>query len=157
MSEITAYCYGSQFVITRGIIYVTLQMCCLGLLLISGPLIPGNPWLALLAIGGVLLGVWAILAMRPGNVSVLPELRPTARLVLRGPYRFVRHPMYSALLIFSGALLIDAFSPLRLLLWLILLTVLVRKLSYEERLLVERFPNYAAYQQRSARLLPYIY
>ncbi len=142
---------------TRGIIYVTLQMLCLGLLLVTGPLIPANPLAGLLAIGGILLGVWAIVAMRPDNVSVLPELRPTTRLVLRGPYRFVRHPMYTALLLFTGGLLIDAFSLLRLLIWLILLTVLIRKLSYEEQLLRERFPDYEAYQRSSARLLPYIY
>jgi len=138
-------------------LYVMLQMLCLGLLLLTGPLIPAGRGPALLAMGGVLLGVWAILVMRPSNVSVLPELRPTARLVLRGPYRFVRHPMYTALLLFTGALLIDAFSPVRLLIWLILLTVLIRKLSYEEQLLMARFPDYAAYRRRSARLLPYIY
>jgi protein-S-isoprenylcysteine O-methyltransferase Ste14 len=142
---------------TRGMLYVMLQMLCLGLLLLTGPLIPAGRGPALLAMGGVLLGVWAILVMRPSNVSVLPELRPTARLVLRGPYRFVRHPMYTALLLFTGALLIDAFSPVRLLIWLILLTVLIRKLSYEEQLLMARFPDYAAYRRRSARLLPYIY
>lgn len=142
---------------SRGIIYVALQMLCLALIVLSGPIIPASPWLQLMAVSGILLGIWAILAMQPANVSVLPEVRPQTRLVRRGPYRLIRHPMYTALLLFSGALLLNAFSLWRLLLWLALLTVLILKLTYEERQLLERFPDYAAYRQRSARLLPFIY
>lgn len=141
----------------RGIFYVTIQMLCLALIVLTGPVVPAHPVLALLAISGMLLGVWAIVAMQPANVSVLPDVRPTTRLVLRGPYRYIRHPMYAALLLFTAALLLNAFSLWRLLLWCTLLIVLIRKLSYEEQQLLARFPDYDSYRQRSARLLPFVY
>lgn len=59
---------------------------------------PGLPGIALVA-AGALLGLWAIGVNRPGNFNVRPVPRPGATLVTTGPYRFVRHPMYSSLLL----------------------------------------------------------
>jgi protein-S-isoprenylcysteine O-methyltransferase Ste14 len=106
---------------------------------------------------GVLLGVWAVLAMRIPDVSILPEVRAGAQLVTRGPYSVIRHPMYSALLLVGLGLVLDAPSLLRWLLWLVLLVDLLFKLNYEERLLAGRFSDYQAYQQRTWRIIPFIY
>jgi protein-S-isoprenylcysteine O-methyltransferase Ste14 len=91
------------------------------------------------------------------RVHVLPEPRADAQLVARGPYRFIRHPMYASLLIFTLALVLAAPAWWRWLIWLALLVNLVLKLSYEERMLVARFPAYAAYQERTWRLVPWVY
>ncbi len=124
---------------------------------ISGPLVPSAALWGLVALLGVLLGVWAILAMRIPDVSVLPEVRQRAQLVTRGPYRVIRHPMYTSLLVFTFGLVMGAPTPLRWLLWVVLLVNLVIKLSYEERLLARHFPEYAAYQARTWRMVPYIF
>lgn len=136
---------------------VGLQLALLAAIALSGPLIPPAPLWALVTVAGGLLGVWAALAMRIPEVSVLPEVRPGARLVTRGPYRAIRHPMYSALLVLTLGLVMGAPGPLRWLLWLALLATLVLKLSYEERLLARSFAGYRAYQARTWRLVPFIY
>lgn len=141
----------------RSYILVAIQFICLGLLVFSGPLLPPQPALALLAVSGVLLGVWGVLAMGIARVHVLPEPRADAQLVARGPYRFIRHPMYASLLIFTLALVLAAPAWWRWLIWLALLVNLVLKLSYEERMLVARFPAYAAYRERTWRLVPWVY
>lgn len=141
----------------RSYILVAVQFLCLGLLLVSGPLLPPQPALALLAVSGVLLGVWGVLAMGIGRVHVLPEPRSDARLTARGPYRLIRHPMYAGLLLFGLALVLAAPLWWRWLIWLALLIDLVVKLTYEERMLAARFPDYVAYQRRTARLIPWIY
>jgi protein-S-isoprenylcysteine O-methyltransferase Ste14 len=141
----------------RSYVLVGVQFAALIGIALSGPLIPPSPAGALLALLGVLLGVWAALSMRLPEISVLPEVRPGARLVTRGPYRLIRHPMYSALLLLGLGLVLGAPSPWRWLLWLALLVNLVIKLSYEERLLAARFPEYPAYRRGTWRLIPFLF
>ncbi len=75
----------------------------------------------------------------------------------RGPYRVIRHPMYTSLLLGGAALLIMHFSMERLLILLLLATVLIVKLNFEERLLCEKFPGYREYMRRTSRLFPYVF
>lgn len=142
---------------TLSYVLVGVQFVCLAAIALSGPLVPPSPLWALVTVAGVLLGVWAVLAMRIPEVSVLPEVRAGARLVTRGPYRLIRHPMYSSLLLACLGLVMGAPGPLRWLLWLALLANLVIKLNYEERLLARRFSDYPAYQRRTWRIVPLIY
>jgi protein-S-isoprenylcysteine O-methyltransferase Ste14 len=141
----------------RSYMLVGVQFFCLGAIALSGPGVPTSPVWGLLTMAGVLLGVWAVLAMRIPDVSILPEVRAGAQLVTRGPYSVIRHPMYSALLLVGLGLVLDAPSLLRWLLWLVLLVDLLFKLNYEERLLAGRFSDYQAYQQRTWRIIPFIY
>ena len=53
-------------------------------------------WLACMA-----LGLWALSANRPGNFNIRPEPKTDGQLVQTGPYRWIRHPMYTAVLLFS--------------------------------------------------------
>jgi protein-S-isoprenylcysteine O-methyltransferase Ste14 len=141
----------------RSTIFVVVQFACLGLIAATGPLIPANPLLLIIEMAGIGLGVWAVLAMGPGNVNIAPDPLGHAQLVTRGPYRLIRHPMYLALLITCLPLLIHFFTPLRLAIWLLLLVDLLFKLHYEEGLLVAKFEAYAEYQKRSRKLIPFMY
>lgn len=136
---------------------VAVQFLCLGLLALTGPVVARNPlWLALEAAGGF-LGIWAIVTMQLGNFNITPDVRADSVMVSRGPYRWVRHPMYSALLLVSLALLLDTFTWIRLAIVALLAVNLVIKLSYEERLLIDHHPAYADYARRTKRLIPWIY
>lgn len=123
----------------------------------TGPWFAANVGLQLLEVAGIGLGLWAVLAMRLTNLHILPDVRPNAQLVHRGPYRLIRHPMYSALLITTGALVLSTFSWLRLSFWLVLLVDLLIKLHYEERLLSAHYTGYTVYQQQTKRLIPFVY
>ena len=65
--------------------------------------------------------------------------------------------MYTALLLVTLALILDDFSGIRLVVWIILLGDLLMKLRYEESLLVKHFEKYREYQNRTTRLLPYLF
>jgi protein-S-isoprenylcysteine O-methyltransferase Ste14 len=134
-----------------------MQFAAILALLLTGPLWARSPWLLALEVAGLALVLWALLAMRLANLHVLPDVRPNAQLVQRGPYRFIRHPMYSAILLATLALVIDSFTWLRLGFWFVLLIDLLIKLHYEERLLATHYPNYRRYQQQTKRLLPGLY
>ena len=114
------------------------------------------PTLFLLAVA-VVLGVWTLGHNRWGNFNIRPELRSGARLVTGGPYRRIRHPMYTSLLLGMGALVVADARPWRIALLVALLVVLMLKAAREEEYLRAAFPDYAAYASRTWRLVPFVY
>ena len=123
---------------------------------------PG-PWLAhhwgflFLEFMGIALGVWALLTMSLRSLNVFPDVKPRSVLITHGPYRVIRHPMYTALLLVTLALVLDRWSLDRLGIWLLLLVDLIVKLSYEETLLARYFEDYQEYQRRTTRLVPFLF
>lgn len=135
---------------------VTVQLVCIAALLLGGNVLAAPPWV-FLQVAGLALVSWAVLTMRPQPVTPWPEVPRGARLVTRGPYRWVRHPMYTGVLCLTLAWVLDDVTWGRAAVWLTLLACLLVKLEYEERLLARRFPEYAAYRKRTKRLIPYVY
>jgi protein-S-isoprenylcysteine O-methyltransferase Ste14 len=121
----------------------------------------GTPLANALVFGLVVLatfvGIGALAANRPGNFNVRPELKPGARLVTDGIYRWVRHPMYLAVLLATAAALAADPRLWRIVAWLALLAVLVAKAKREEALLQAHFADYAAYMRRSYAFAPFLY
>ncbi len=103
------------------------------------------------------VGIGALAANRPGNFNIRPEPKATTRLVTDGIYRWVRHPMYLAVLLAMAAAVAADPRAWRFAAWLALLAVLLTKAKREEMLLQERFADYPAYVQRSKALLPFLY
>jgi len=142
---------------TWSYVLVGVQFVCLGAILVSGPWIARHAWFFTLELLGILLVIWAILAMKVNKVNVFPDVKAGSRLVTHGPYQWIRHPMYTALLMIMLALVCESFSYWRGFWWLLLTVDLVVKLSYEERLLGEAFDDYESYRLRTWRLVPWIF
>ena len=140
-----------------GRLLVALQFALIGWLI--WPLTPQRwspPALALLACA-VLLGLWTLGHNRPGNFNIRPEPKAAARLVTSGPYRLVRNPMYSALLLFAAAEVVAYGDLWKIACWLALALVLLAKVLLEERALRALFPGYAAYAKRVRRFIPGVF
>jgi protein-S-isoprenylcysteine O-methyltransferase Ste14 len=121
--------------------------------------VPARAWpftLFLLAVA-VVLGLWTLGYNRLGNFNIRPEIRPGARLVTGGPYRWIRHPMYVSVLLGTGAFVYADPRPWRVILLVALLAVLIAKAAREEEYLRAAFPQYAAYAARTWRLMPFVY
>lgn len=112
-------------------------------------------WL-LLAMSGA-LGGWTLLHNRLGNFNVHPEPKASGVLVTSGPYRLMRHPMYSTVLLAAAALASVPGSWLAGLVWLALLATLLAKAMLEEQWLREHHPAYAQYCLRCKRFIPWVF
>lgn len=83
-----------------------------------------------------------------------PAPKSGAGLRTGGLYRFVRHPIYSGVLLLGWGLALAAERWLGLLLALLLSAVLWGKARYEERLLSLAHAGYAGYASRTPRFVP---
>ena len=109
-----------------------------------------------LCVTGLLFCVWARFTLGR-NWSGVVTFKGGHELITRGPYGIVRHPIYTGLLaMFLGTVIvlghIGAVIALPLVFWGLWI-----KLRYEEKLMLQKFPDdYTAYQRRVKRLIPFI-
>ncbi len=145
---------------TLGSLLVAAQFGSLGALLImAAPKLMQQPFqtLAWLVLGlSAIIGLWALTANHPGNFNIRPTPRADGKLVAQGPYRWIRHPMYTAVSLFGLACALTLGSGLAWLLWLLLSLVLLVKALLEERWMTALHPDYAQYQARTRRFIPFI-
>ena len=139
-------------------IIVFFQLFFLVLFFATGPVFATNALLYLIEFAAIVFGVWAIIHMqRNSKFSGLPTPSSRAHLLDTGPYRYIRNPMYTAWLLVMGVLLVDVFTPVRLVIFALEIAVLLIKISIEEKLLTQKFKGYAAYKSRTKRLIPFVY
>jgi protein-S-isoprenylcysteine O-methyltransferase Ste14 len=111
----------------------------------------------LLAIAGMWVGIWTLTHNQPGNFNIHPQPKTGGRLVTSGPYHYVRHPMYTALLLATAAVVcFYDIDKTKLAIWIALGLVLWLKTSLEERALQKRYPMYADYARRTGRFIPWL-
>ncbi len=153
---------------SRGEWYLVVQGC-LFLLLIFGPhtcrgvAVWSTPFTWIGTRGGGFLFLAGILLAAAGSVKLgrnltpLPIPKKHATLVVTGVYRLVRHPIYSGitLMAFGWGMWLNSWLTVGYA--LLLFVFFDIKSRYEERLLAEKFPEYAAYRKNVKKLIPYIY
>ncbi|MBZ5579447.1 MAG: isoprenylcysteine carboxylmethyltransferase family protein [Acidobacteriia bacterium] len=100
---------------------------------------------------GVLLSAWSIGFFRRARTSLIP-MKPTTALVIAGPYRFTRNPMYlSLVIVYLGAALLFQILWAVLLTPLVVLAVQFGVVRKEERYLHEKFGEDFSRYQASVR------
>jgi len=105
---------------------------------------------------GLTIVVWAR-ATLAGNWSADVVLKENHELIVRGPYRYVRHPIYSGLILMAvGSVMVWGTTAAAVVLIGVPIMLWV-KLSREERLLTRHFPEaYPRYKSRVKALIPFI-
>jgi protein-S-isoprenylcysteine O-methyltransferase Ste14 len=135
------------------------------LLIVLGLLAPLGPsllraslvveWIALVTtLIGVTLALCAVSVLGT-NFSFWPEAR---RLVVRGPYRFVRHPIYLAEILMSTGVLIANPRLTMVIGECLVVGMQIVRVGKEERLLATTFPTFDSFtSQTHYRILPGIW
>lgn len=127
----------------------------LGRLLLPFSLI--TAWAATLCcLSGLALAIWARVTLS-GNWSAGVTVKADHALVTSGPYRFVRHPIYSALTLMCLGMFLILPTISSLIGFLLIIASCWIKLRQEEALMLAEFPAaYPAYAAETARLVPFI-
>jgi protein-S-isoprenylcysteine O-methyltransferase Ste14 len=146
----------------RGEGWVVLQMVLFVVILLA-PRIPPIVFplwlqglgLLLLAVGGV-FGTWGILALGK-NLTAFPKPLEGGVLVTSGPYAYVRHPIYSGLILGTLGWALFRANFLGVALALLLFLFFDLKSRREERWLGEAYAGYEEYQGKVRKLIPWVY
>jgi protein-S-isoprenylcysteine O-methyltransferase Ste14 len=134
-----------------------------GVLLVLLLVVPGRggwPVPGVLAVvSGVLtavgLGIMVVAGTALGRgLTATPLPNEHAQLRTTGLYRFVRHPIYTGLLLTSAAFTAGTGSVTRLAVLALLVLLLTMKARWEEVRLARRFDGYAAYAAMTPRFVP---
>jgi protein-S-isoprenylcysteine O-methyltransferase Ste14 len=125
---------------------------------IKGPLWPHSPALDAAGLAVTVLGavfaIWSRVTLGRNWRSV-PQVKEQHELVVKGPYRIVRHPIYTGLILaVAGTALAQDKG-----IWLFMVALISvsygLKIRVEERLMIETFPEqYPEYRRRVKALIP---
>lgn len=110
----------------------------------------------ILSLAGAAFGISGAVVLG-GSRTIFPEPLPRARLVRRGVYGIVRHPLYTSVILLSFAWALWWRSVPGLGFAAATLVFLDAKARHEEELLQARFLDYARYARRVRRLVPWVY
>ncbi len=105
---------------------------------------------------GVAFAIWARTILG-NNWSGAVTIKKDHDIIMRGPYRFVRHPIYTGYLTATLGSAIAVGEVRGAIALLMIFTGILRKLGIEEKLLSSHFPDtYPAYRRRTKKLIPFI-
>lgn len=152
----------------RGEWYVIIQFILFALIALGPRNLPGSngwpaPWNTIGVILGLLfgflgglLGLFGLLSLGT-NITAVPHPKDDAVFVQSGAYKFVRHPIYSGILLGGIGFAFVVNGALTFLYVLILFLFFDIKSRREEKWLARKFPDYPAYQKRVRKLIPFVY
>ena len=116
-------------------------------------------WLRWSGIGIAILGFallqWAQMTLA-NSWSDTPRMMKEQTLITSGPYRAIRHPIYTAFILILGSTLFISSNWLIGLCWLGMTTLeVISRIGFEESLMLEFFgEQYREYMKKTGRLLP---
>ena len=152
----------------RGEWYVAIQLALFALVifgprnLAAWPEWPA-PYARVASVSGILLLPLGALLIASGIIRLgahatpLPYPKGGAPLRQTGPYRLVRHPIYSGGVFMALGWALFIHGRLTIVYALLLFVFLDLKARREERWLMERYPEYAEYRTRVRKLVPFLY
>jgi protein-S-isoprenylcysteine O-methyltransferase Ste14 len=121
------------------------------------PHVDALAWIGVvLCVAGLAFCIWARFTLGR-NWSGVVTLKGGHDLITRGPYALVRHPIYTGLLAMIVATVIVLGHVAGIIALPFVFVGLWIKLRYEEKLMLQKFPDeYATYQRRVKRLIPFL-
>lgn len=153
---------------TRGEYWVLAQaLLLIGLILLPPYRLAGwqlpSPWMYAVWVGAAVLGLVAVIFLGKGLIDLgqsltpLPYPREDGQLVQSGVYGIVRHPIYSGVIVGVLAWALYQLSLTHAIAAIAFFLFFNAKAHREELWLADKYAEYAGYQQRVKKLIPWLY
>ena len=104
----------------------------------------------------VLLFIWVVFHNKLGNFNIVPEIKEGCKLVTSGPYKYIRHPMYTGVMLIALAEIVGAFAFWKLLVLFVLVVVLYLKASREENFWCAKTQEYENLKKHTKMFIPFV-
>ena len=135
---------------------VALMVLAFGGLVLTHSLVTSSIPVILVQCAALALMVWARVTF--GTRSFHAAADPTeGGLVTNGPYRFIRHPIYTAACLLGVAGALANGSALALVLGTLLVAGAIGRMLCEETLIARVYPEYRAYAHATKRMIPFVF
>lgn len=102
-----------------------------------------------------ILGILISAASLRRSLTVVPIPKDDGKLSKSGLYRYVRHPMYTSVLLFALGLALKSGNAIKYILVAALYLLFYLKSAYEEKYLLMKYPEYSEYSAKIPRFIPF--
>ncbi len=111
---------------------------------------------AVFAAVGIACAIWARLYLGR-NWSARPAVKENHELVMAGPYAYVRHPIYTGIILATFGIALTG-AVIGIVMCIFSLIILSMRIPKEENIMLELFPDaYPGYQARTKKLVPFVW
>jgi len=124
-------------------------------LLFRGNLLSTSPYVIIAQILAIALSVWTRRSFGAGQFRVGADPAEGA-LLTSGAYKFIRHPMFAAALLFLWASILGHWSLTNVVIGLVVTGFIAVRIITEEQLLRTHYPEYIEYSKKTKRIIPYL-
>ena len=100
--------------------------------------------------------VWTSKHNKVGNFNIIPDIKENAKLIKTGPYSYIRHPMYTSVVLIGLSALVYNFTYIKILIFVFLIVVLVLKAKREESFWCEENEGYKDYILNTKMFIPFV-
>jgi protein-S-isoprenylcysteine O-methyltransferase Ste14 len=135
---------------------VTAQFGLIGLMILFSHGILYSQIAIVVLLAGAIFGFWAITYNKLGNFHIRPVIKKGCSLITTGPYRYIRHPMYTSVIVMMLGIFISTPTLPEGIMLSLLILVLNLKARREERLWCGHDPEYLSYKKRTKLFIPFI-
>jgi protein-S-isoprenylcysteine O-methyltransferase Ste14 len=138
-------------------ILVLLQFVCIVILLFNSASIFNSSLGLVFAALGFVIACWALIYNDFYNFNITPELKEKGQLIMEGPYKYSRHPMYLALLLIMLGVTLAIHEWVYYLVYVVLFAVLYIKSLKEEYLWGLKSKEYQKYREKTKMFIPFVF
>lgn len=124
-------------------------------LIISGSLFSTSPFVIIIQLIAVGLSIWARRSFTSEQFSIHAE-PGKGGLIEKGPYKYIRHPMYTSALLLIWSSVLGHFGYATVAVAILITFVTIVRMMTEEKLLREQFQEYKEYSERTKRVIPFL-
>lgn len=140
----------------KAVIFNAIGILATVFILVSGPILTPTVLYLLIQVFGLLLIIWALIAINVGKKHSGHALPEGYFFITKGPYEIVRHPIYAGFLLIIFSIVEIEFTFLRLVALLILCSAILMKILREEYTMTEEVHDYKEYKKKTKAIIPYL-